>query len=795
MAVELIILPKPILSVSLLPGGDLTVGETYFFAGYYSEGKNSQYGQYCSPPNDGEVSITTDAMNRTIRLSWKYENDLGGFIDGLPPNADGIQFKWDTKTLLLPSGEHNPWGDDVSYGHRKWTHRYYDSVYWTGNYKDIQLADLKTGTGYQSRGKYCSPNFAWGTGFGLLSGLSTTKGKIGIKITGTDTSTTFKKTIINALQAEPKAEGLYLVNNSNYYKTNYDHLMLLGNIIGDGSGTLYKLDITYLAGANFDSNITFDNCFLSCYDEYIRFRPYGIYKDCAIRTASNNDIDYMNVDESYNLFLSSGNITAYNSGRNRTLTQVSIAHFPYPVPTDVQDNYTYQHTPCYITVGTELPYIAEMNYTNFKFYNNDKLDHDLSINTISTSRLLDLNKTFNITNVYSDRDDGKILVKFENKALYTGNIEFNINVKDTINFSVVDKNDNKIENAIIKIIDNYTTEYSTTSDINGEGELTILNYICEYDDTNTNGLYSKHALKSPFTLTIEKTGYLPYVETFDTIDTTKSIALTTLNLPTISFTANDTSLDYGDSALLSWEVTNADSISINEGIGSVSATDSLSVTPLDTITYILTAENEYGTVTEDIKITVNPNLPIINTFSVDSSSILYGENVTLTWNVTNANTITINEGIGSVSDSDSTDLSLADTTTFIITATNDSGTVTDSVKVIVNDNLPIINTFHADDYTIEHGGTVTIIWEVTNANTININEGIGIVDATGSRTLKLSDTTTFILTATNDSGTVFNYIKILTDPEIVTEYISRGKVKPKNISISSIKVSSKISKL
>jgi len=73
-----------------------------------------------------------------------------------------------------------------------------------------------------------------------------------------------------------------------------------------------------------------------------------------------------------------------------------------------------------------------------------------------------------------------------------------------------------------------------------------------------------------------------------------------------SFTADVYILNEGDSAILSWVVTDATTVTINPGIGNVSLSGSTSVTPTETTTYTLTATNTAGTNTATVTITVNP---------------------------------------------------------------------------------------------------------------------------------------------------------------------------------------------
>lgn len=73
--------------------------------------------------------------------------------------------------------------------------------------------------------------------------------------------------------------------------------------------------------------------------------------------------------------------------------------------------------------------------------------------------------------------------------------------------------------------------------------------------------------------------------------------------PVISFVGPAYITD-GNTATLSWNVTNASTTSIDNGIGSVSASGSTTVTPNADTNYILTATNPYGTVTSSVYIAV-----------------------------------------------------------------------------------------------------------------------------------------------------------------------------------------------
>jgi len=81
---------------------------------------------------------------------------------------------------------------------------------------------------------------------------------------------------------------------------------------------------------------------------------------------------------------------------------------------------------------------------------------------------------------------------------------------------------------------------------------------------------------------------------------------------------------------------------------------------------------------------VTPQSPIISSFTAVPATIDEGDNVTLSW-VTNATTISISQGVGTVTaPSGSTTVSPAETTTYTLTATNSAGSVTANVTVTVS---------------------------------------------------------------------------------------------------------------
>ena len=86
-------------------------------------------------------------------------------------------------------------------------------------------------------------------------------------------------------------------------------------------------------------------------------------------------------------------------------------------------------------------------------------------------------------------------------------------------------------------------------------------------------------------------------------------------------------------------------------------------------------------------VTPGTNPPTISSFIADPASIPEGESSTLSWVVTGATTVSINQGIGTVDLSGSIIVSPAATTIYTLTATNSAGSITDTVTVIVDEGM------------------------------------------------------------------------------------------------------------
>jgi len=66
---------------------------------------------------------------------------------------------------------------------------------------------------------------------------------------------------------------------------------------------------------------------------------------------------------------------------------------------------------------------------------------------------------------------------------------------------------------------------------------------------------------------------------------------------------------------------------------------------------------------------------------------------------------------------------------------------------------PSISKFAAEPSTIQRGQSATLSWSVSNATEISLNQGIGAVQAEGTRQVFPNDSTTYTLTAKGPGGT------------------------------------------
>ena len=238
-----------------------------------------------------------------------------------------------------------------------------------------------------------------------------------------------------------------------------------------------------------------------------------------------------------------------------------------------------------------------------------------------------------------------------------------------------------------------------------------------------------------------------------------------------SFLADPRQISIGQNATLSWSVLNADTVTIS-GLGEVPASGTRTVTPTATTTYVLSARSSVSEETASTTIIVNSAR--FQSCFVSPTNIRAGERATLTWQSNGSAGVSISPGIGVVGSSGSVSVSPTTNTTYTLTTTGpgtaDSCTVTLGVTPAGSTGgggarIPDVIHFHATPILFENGGSTTLEWSADDADTVTIS-GLGTVPSFGTRVLKPTEPTSYVLTATNANGSVSTriFVNVYTVP-------------------------------
>ena len=228
-----------------------------------------------------------------------------------------------------------------------------------------------------------------------------------------------------------------------------------------------------------------------------------------------------------------------------------------------------------------------------------------------------------------------------------------------------------------------------------------------------------------------------------------------------SFTANPTTIDKGDSSLLSWNTSNCTNVTIYPTLGTVSASGTQGVYPLTSTAYALTAYSANGS-SQTRTVTVNVNQPTfsyctIKTFTANSTSIKTNESVTLSWDTDNCTSVNIS-GVGNnLAASGMKTVYPTSSITYILTGNSSSGTKpTRSLDITVSDGPSYactIKTFTSNTTSIRANDAVTLTWDTDNCTSVTIS-GVGSnLAASGTKTIYPTSSTTYVLTG-NSNGAI-----------------------------------------
>ena len=184
----------------------------------------------------------------------------------------------------------------------------------------------------------------------------------------------------------------------------------------------------------------------------------------------------------------------------------------------------------------------------------------------------------------------------------------------------------------------------------------------------------------------------------------------------------------GEPLTFSWKQIGGPSVSLS---GANTATPTFMAAAGQSYVFQLTVTNTdglSGSATTSVQ-TLSATALTISQFYANPATVNVGQSTTLIWVLQGATSASISPGIGAVNaNSGSVAVSPAATTTYILTATGASGTVTQSVTVTVGaPGSPQIVRFAADPNTIPAGGSVTLSWPTNNASTVAITPNVGTV--------------------------------------------------------------------
>ncbi len=257
-----------------------------------------------------------------------------------------------------------------------------------------------------------------------------------------------------------------------------------------------------------------------------------------------------------------------------------------------------------------------------------------------------------------------------------------------------------------------------------------------------------------------------------------------------AFTANPTSRTEAGPVTLTWGTTNATLVSIDNGVGTVDLDGSREVIVSQNTTYTLTATRGTETKTCTVPVTIVP--PTASTlkcdaFAISPNSFRNGETGTLTWATTDATNVTIDQGVGGVDLDGSRTVTVNGNTTYTLTATKGSESVTCQTSASIESSgggggggssSPRC-TLKASDTTIKAGEKVTLSWKNTRTNDILLKDSRGetiadskkdndINEDADSIIVTPSKTTKYTLTALRGSKKKMCDIEIKVDAVNVT---------------------------
>ncbi|HVY36061.1 MAG TPA: hypothetical protein VG982_02175 [Candidatus Paceibacterota bacterium] len=240
------------------------------------------------------------------------------------------------------------------------------------------------------------------------------------------------------------------------------------------------------------------------------------------------------------------------------------------------------------------------------------------------------------------------------------------------------------------------------------------------------------------------------------------------------FTADEYTLQSGEGTILHWDSVGCDSASIvpADYPGDRPPYDSISTGAIfRSTTYTLTVYDAQGNIGGQRFLTINiednntndgnggGNSDCqIDNFDADDTSISDGDSTRLRWSTSDCDRAKILPDVGTVSLDGSESVDPNDDTTYTLYAYDDNGNLadTDTVRISVdnnnNNNDCQIDSFYADDTSINDGDSTDLHWRTTDCDRVKILPDVGTVSLDGSESVDPNDDTTYTLYGYDSNG-------------------------------------------
>ncbi|MFW6428763.1 MAG: carboxypeptidase regulatory-like domain-containing protein, partial [Desulfosalsimonas sp.] len=247
--------------------------------------------------------------------------------------------------------------------------------------------------------------------------------------------------------------------------------------------------------------------------------------------------------------------------------------------------------------------------------------------------------------------------------------------------------------------------------------------------------------------------------------------------PKVQIAASPEMIASGESSVLTWDSSFAESCTISPSIGEVGTEESVTVSPTETTTYTITATGPGGSTTANTTITVIDPAELVFD-PVEDQEVIIGEELAFTVHAEYSDDATLFYSASNLPSGASFD---PETQTFSWTpevgqageyspefmVSDGELTNTMAVHITVTANPPFV-TLTADPQAIAPGQSASLSWTSEYAETCTIDPDIGEVPLNGSIDVSPEETTTYALSATGSGGTASDTVTLTVEQSLAS---------------------------